>query len=366
MRVAFTYNVRHETAGFDGVAQSEAEFDEPATIAAIHEAIEANDHTCIDVEADEDAYETLRGLRDSIDLVFNIAEGRRGQSREAQMPAMLEMLDIPFSHSGSLTHAIALDKALTKKVWRFHGLPTPRFLVFGEGAAENVVDALRFPVLVKPNSEGSSKGLFNENLIEHPADLLPKVEEIRSLVGGAILVEEFMPGREFTVTLMGNPAFGDALIALPIVEQNYDAFPPELPHFASYEVKWFFEDSDAGRDACVCPADLNSSLRDEIELLAMQAFTVLECRDVARVDIRMDGDGRPQLLEINTLPGMHHDPRLTSYFPVAARAVGWDYTRMIGEIVERTIARIDGRLSDGSRVLDLRGTQERDAPRLIS
>ncbi len=87
---------------------------------------------------------------------------------------MLEMLDIPFSHSGSLTHAIALDKALTKKVWRFHGLPTPRFLVFGEGAAENVVDALRFPVLVKPNSEGSSKGLFNENLIEDPADLLPK------------------------------------------------------------------------------------------------------------------------------------------------------------------------------------------------
>ena len=232
-------------------------------------------------------------------------------------------------------------------MWRFHGLPTPRFLVFGEGAAENVVDALRFPVFVKPNSEGSSKGLFNENLIGDPADLLPKVEEIRSLVGGAILVEEFMPGREFTVTLMGNPAFGDALIALPIVEQNYDAFPPELPHFASYEVKWFFEDSDAGRDACVCPADVDASLRDEIELLAMQAFTALECRDVARVDIRMDGDGRPQLLEINTLPGMHHDPRLTSYFPVAARAVGWDYTRMIGEIVERTITRIDGRLSDG-------------------
>jgi len=362
MRVAFSYNVRHEGAGFDEVSQAEAEFDEPATIAAIHEAIEANGHTCIDIEADEDAFETLRGLRDSIDLVFNIAEGRRGQSREAQMPALLEMLDIPFSHSGSLTHAIGLDKALTKKVWRFHGLPTPRFLVFGDGAGENVVDALRFPVLVKPNAEGSSKGLFNGNLIEHPSGLLAKVEEIRSLVDGSILVEEFMPGREFTITLMGNPAFGDPLIALPICEQNFDAFPPDLAHFASYEVKWFFEDSVAGRDACVCPADLTPSLQDEIEQLAIQAFTSLGCRDVARVDLRMDRVGNPQLLEINTLPGMYHDPLATSYFPLAARAAGWDYTRMIGEILDRTIARIEA-ASDGSGGIDLAG---REASGVIS
>ena len=362
MRVAFTYNVRHEGAGFDEVSQAEAEFDEPATIAAIHEAIEANGHTCIDVEADEDAYETLRALRPTIDLVFNIAEGRRGQSREAQMPAMLEMLDIPFSHSGSLTHAIALDKALTKKVWRFHGLPTPRFLVFGDGASENVVDALRFPVLVKPNAEGSSKGLFNDNLIEHPSDLMRKVEEIHALVDGAILVEEYLAGREFTITLMGNPAFGDPLLALPIVEQNFDAFPPELRHFASYEVKWFFEDSEAGRRAAICPADLTPSLQAEIEQLAMQAFTALECRDVARVDIRMDGEGRPQLLEINTLPGMYHDPLSVSYFPVAARAAGWDYARMIQEILVRTASRI-GAGSDGPPVIDLGDREARTASR---
>jgi predicted RNA-binding Zn ribbon-like protein len=127
MRVAFVYNVRHETAGLDEVSQSEAEFDEPATIAAIHEAIEANGHTCIDVEADEDAFETLRGLRDSIDLVFNIAEGRRGQSREAQMPAMLEMLTsrlaFGFAHLRDRSR-----QGVTKKVWRFHGpdAPVPR------------------------------------------------------------------------------------------------------------------------------------------------------------------------------------------------------------------------------------------------
>jgi D-alanine-D-alanine ligase len=139
-----------------------------------------------------------------------------------------------------------------------------------------------------------------------------------------------MPGREFTVTIMGTPGIGDGLTALPIVEQDYDAFPPELAHFASYEVKWFFEDSEAGRHACLCPADLAPSQRDEIEQLAMQAFTALGCRDVARVDMRMDGDGRPQ-------PGDQHVARCTTTrsrpcIPVA-RAAGWDYTRMVGEVL---------------------------------
>jgi D-alanine-D-alanine ligase len=340
VQVAFTYNVRHAAAGLDADAQAEAEFDEPATIAAIHEAIEANGHSCIDVEADEDAFVHLRDLRPTIDLVFNIAEGRIGESREAQVPSMLEMLGIPFSHSGSLTQAISLDKALTKKVWRYHGLPTPRFALFGAGLEQETVEAMRFPVLVKPNAEGSSKGLFDGNLLDHPSELLPKVEEIQSLVGGEILVEEFLPGREFTVTVLGNPGVGDGLVVLPIVEQNYERFPPDLHHFASYEAKWFYEDSDAGRDACMCPADLTPELREAVETLAKRAFVSLGARDVARVDIRLDAEGEPHLLEINTLPGMHHDPELTSYFPVSARAAGWDYPTMIGQVLDRTIARV--------------------------
>ena len=366
MRIAFTYNVRHLAGGLDAAAQEQAEFDEPETIAAIHDAIEANGHACIDVEADDDCFATLRELKASIDFVFNIAEGRRGEAREAQIPTMLEMLGIPYSHSGALTQAIGLDKALTKKVWRFHGLPTPRFVLFGEDLRQHTVEALRFPVLVKPNAEGSSKGLFDGNLIEDPSDLLSKVEEIRSLVEGAVLVEEFLPGREFTVSVLGNPGYGDGLMALPIAEQDYSTFPPDLQHFASYEVKWFFEDSDAGRDACVCPADLTPSLREEIEALAFDAFTAMSGRDVARVDIRMDGDGRPQLIEINTLPGMHHDPNLTSYLPVSARAAGWDYQRLIGEILDRTIARVTGVSEQGPLVVVPELVPTTDAARLIS
>jgi D-alanine-D-alanine ligase len=195
---------------------------------------------------------------------------------------------------------------------------------------------------------------------------MSKVEEIQALVGGSVLVEEFLPGREFTVSVLGNPGYGDGLMALPIAEQDYSAFPPDLRHFASYEVKWFFEDSNAGRDACVCPADLTPSLQEELEALAFDAFTTMSARDAARVDIRMDGEGRPQLIEINTLPGMHHDPELTSYLPVSARAAGWDYQRLIGEILDRTIARVTGRSGQGPVIVVPELTPTTNAARLIS
>jgi D-alanine-D-alanine ligase len=162
--------------------------------------------------------------------------------------------------------------------------------------------------------------------------------------------------------VLGNPGIDDGPIVLPIVEQDYSIFPPELSPFASYEVKWFFEDSDAGRAAARCPADLTASERTEIELLATQAFLALDSRDIARVDMRMDDDGRPQLLEINTLPGMYHDPLVTSYFPVAARAAGWDYTRMIGELLDRTMSRLAGRPLSEPGVIDLRETQAQESP----
>lgn len=121
MRVAFTFNVRHEGAGLDSVAQAEAEFDEPETVAAIHDAIVASGHPCIDVEADEDAHLKLRAMRDEIDVDSNVAEGFRGPVREAQIPAMLEMLDISYTHSSSTTHAVTLDRGLPKRVLRYHG-----------------------------------------------------------------------------------------------------------------------------------------------------------------------------------------------------------------------------------------------------
>lgn len=336
MRVAFTYNVRHTKPSLDSTAQQEAEFDEPETIAAIHDAIEANGYECTDIEADENAYSKLQSAKGSIDLVFNIAEGLRGEMREAQVPAMLETLGIPYTHSGALTHAITLDKTLTKKIWLYHGLPTPRFVSVGRGEAP-YVEHLQFPVIVKPNAEGSSKGVFNDNIVYDPAKLVAKIRAIRNAYGNGVLIEEFLPGREFTVTVMGNkPPY-----TLPIVEQNFDAFPPEMPHLASYEAKWFFEDTlPDPRVAYHCPAPIEPNLEKRIRALCIKAFTVLGCRDIARIDLRLDAAGNPQLLEINTLPGMMPGEDVVSYYPVAARAAGWDFRRMVGQIITHARERL--------------------------
>lgn len=336
MHIAFTYNVRHTKPALDQAAQDEAEFDEPETIKAIHDAIVANGYDCTDIEADENVYGKLQTAKGKIDLVFNIAEGLRGEMREAQIPAMLEMLGLPYTHSGALASAITLDKTLTKKIWLYHGLPTPKFVSIGykeKPYAEN----LRFPVLVKPNAEGSSKGVFNDNVVEDPERLVGKIREIRKAYGNGVLVEEFLEGREFTVTVMGNKT----PYILPIVEQNFDVFPKDMPHLASYEAKWFFEDTLPDPSVAYhCPAKIEPKLEKLIAELCVKAFTVLGCRDIARVDLRLDRDGKPQLLEINTLPGMMPGTNVVSYYPVAARAVGWDFTRMVGQIITHARERL--------------------------
>lgn len=340
MKIAFVFNVRHTKSSVEADAQAEAEFDEPKTIKAVHEAIVANGYDCIDIEADLEAYDKLNALKGKVDLVFNIAEGLRGEIREAQIPAILEMLNIPYTHSGALTQAINLDKSLTKKIWQFHGLPTPKFVEIAEDE-KPYVEGLRFPVLVKPNSEGSSKGIFNDNLVNDADTLLQKIKDTRKKFGDGVLIEEFMSGREFTVTVMGNSGVGKGIYILPIVEQNYAIFPKKLAKFASYEAKWFFEDTLPNPHlAYICPAKLDTTLEKRIKDICVKAFTVLGSRDIARIDLRLDADDKPNLLELNTMPGMIPGTDVVSYFPVAARAAGWDYNRMVGQIITHARERL--------------------------
>ncbi len=340
MHIAFTYNVRHTKPALDKAAQDEAEFDEPETIKALHDAIVANGYECTDIEADEEAYGKLKSLKGKIDLVFNIAEGLRGELREAQIPAMLEMLGLPYTHSGALASAITLDKTLTKKIWLYHGLPTPRFVSVGF-KEKPYVENLPFPVLVKPNAEGSSKGVFNDNIVEEPDRLVSKIREIRKSYGNGVIVEEFLEGREFTVSVLGNPGVGKGVYILPIVEQNFDIFPSSMRRLASYEAKWFFEDTLPDPTVAYhCPAPIDASLEKLITQLSIKAFTVLGCRDIARVDLRCDSERKPHLLEINTLPGMMPSSNVVSYYPVAARAAGWNFTRMIGQIITHARERL--------------------------
>lgn len=329
MKIGFCYNIRKNLPSKDPKSQIDAEFDEPETIAAIRKALESDGHTVYEIEANEKAYLKLYKLKNQIDIVFNIAEGFYGDAREAQIPAFCDMLQIPYTHSSTLTNAITLDKALTKKVLHFHGIKTPAFQLMSH-ADEKLNPTLKFPLLVKPNGEGSSKGVVNENLVYNKTNLYRRVKWILEAYHEPVIVEEFLSGREFTVSLLGNPPR-----VLPIIEQRLDRLPKGYAPFTSYEVKWFWEDSLSDLHfAYDCPAQIPPKLEHEITNVCKVTFNLLDCKDTARIDIRLDKKGVPHVLEINTLPGLIHDENVISYFPISARSAGFTFNSLILAILE--------------------------------
>jgi D-alanine-D-alanine ligase len=279
------------------------------------------------IEADEHAFEKLRTERPQI--VFNVTEGLYGVSREAQIPAMLEMLQIPYTGSDPLTLAICLDKSRAKEILSYYSIPTPRFAVVADpGQIPGI--SLRLPCMVKPLHEGSSKGIFDASLVATRADLEAQVAKILTEYHEPALVEEFLPGREFTVAMLGN---GDRFKVLPIVEIKFDSLPQGVNPIYSYEAKWIWDRSDAPLDIFECPARISPELRQEIESVCLRAAAVLRCRDWCRIDVRLDADGKPHIIELNPLPGVLPKPEDNSCFPKAARAAGLTYQQLLQSVV---------------------------------
>ena len=302
------------------------------TILAVRDALQER-HTVELVEADLAAYDRLRDLRP--DFVFNIAEGLVGVSREAQMPAIFEMLQLPYLGSDPLTLATCLDKGRTKEVLSYHGIPTAQFSVVS--SLDGFEDLrVRFPSMVKPLHEGSSKGIYNSCLVRTTEELEREVRTILEVYEQPALVEEFLPGREFTVAILGN---GAALRVLPIVEIKFSALPEGMNPIYSYEAKWIFDTSDAPLDIFSCPAEIDVALRERIEQTCTDAYRVLRCRDWSRVDVRLDAAGMPRILEVNPLPGILPKPEDNSCFPKAARAAGLSYSGLINSVLDIALER---------------------------
>jgi D-alanine-D-alanine ligase len=303
-----------------------AEWDTPATINAVRTAL-AEQHDVSMVEADEEAYMKIRDLRP--DIVFNIAEGLIGVSREAQIPAMLEMLRIPYTGSDPLTLAICLDKSRAKEIMAFHGIPTPDFRVISNQEELSTVN-IPFPIILKPLHEGSSKGIFNNSVVNNHDEL--RNEAIRTLnrYNQPVLIEEYLSGREFTVAILGN---GNNLSVLPIVEIKFDTLPSGVNPIYSFEAKWIWDRAEEPLEIFSCPADISITLKEEIEKICRQAFTLLRCRDWCRIDVRLDGKGRPHIIELNPLPGILPNPDDNSCFPKAARAAGISYNQLIQTVL---------------------------------
>lgn len=330
MKVALTYNAlpeknsRYKTDAF-------VEFDDASTVGAIKKAIEALGHEVTLIEANENAFQKLRALKP--DFVFNIAEGIGGESRESHIPAMLELLGIPYSGSGVATLAITLDKRRSKEVLGYWGIPTPKFCLLT--SEEQSLDGLKFPLFVKPNAEGSSKGIMKDAFVENEKDAKKIIKRIFQEYGQSALVEEYLPGREFTVSILGN----DPPRVLPLLEIDFDGLPDDLPKFDSYEVKWCWDTPDNKHDGIICPAKLDADLEGCLKDTALRTYEVLECRDFSRIDLRLDADSVPNVIDVNALPGLIPDPKENSRFPKSAYAYGMTYEELIAEILNAGFSR---------------------------
>jgi D-alanine-D-alanine ligase len=265
------------------------------------------------------------------DIIFNLSEGLRGTAREAQAPALFEWLQWPYVGSDPVTLAITLDKWYTKSVLRAAGIPTARALL-AEHPLEKAVHTLRLPLILKPVAEGSGKGVYEAGVVESVGELLPRVRAMLERYRQPVLIEEFLPGREFTVALMGNVGSWEVL---PIVEVDFQAIPSSRYPMFGYEAKW----GQTSFDDTVCPAPVTDDLRQAIETSAVATCDALRVRDWARVDIRLDEAGTPNVLEVNALPGILPGISDISCFTRAAYAAGLSYEGMIHRLVHTALDR---------------------------
>ena len=290
----------------------------------------AGGHVVHKVEADA----RLPGwfLHHPVDAVFNIAEGLVGRHRESQVPALLELLGIPFTGSGSLTLALALDKAKTKQVFLSEGIPTPAWQLFSS-PDQPLAPPLTFPLIVKPNSEGSAKGILKESVVRDEAQLREQIRRVCDQYHQDVLVEEFIEGVELTVGVLGN----DDAAVLPILEIDFSGCERSGEFFYSWRMKEYQGDASQGLDPQFhCPARLSPVITERIQRLVLRAHRALGCRDVSRTDIRLRADGTPFVLEVNPLPGL--DPR-ESNLPIMTKAAGIPYESVINRLVDMALVR---------------------------
>jgi D-alanine-D-alanine ligase len=325
-----------------GIDDEFAEWDSADTIDAVEHALSAHG-TVIRLEATESFPERLRAARP--DIVFNIAEGLHGVNREAHVPAICEFYGVPYSGSDPFTLSLCLDKARTKEVLAYHGVPTAPFtLVRSERDLERLLDgmrapgsgrrhsgriarsACRLPLFVKPVHEGSSKGITERNLCRTVAEVEEMIPFLLETYRQPVLVEEYLPGAEFTCAVLGN---GDGAQLLPIVGMNFGALPEGAAPIYGFEAKWVWDRPDDPLAIFECPARIGVTLERAIERVALHAYRALGCRDWSRIDVRLDGAGVPNVVEVNPLPGILPDPADNSCFPKAARAAGIPYDELI-------------------------------------
>ena len=325
LKVGFTFNLKRIKPLDSNDDDREAEFDSRATIDSIVAAIASHGHDVVEIEATPELPSIIGSM--PLDIVFNIAEGMHGRNRESQVPAILELLNIPYVGSDPAALSICLDKVLAKKMVRQAGIYTADFLVMRTGK-ERLPKNLHFPVIIKPVAEGSSKGVMGMNVVQDETDLRRLSRELLSKYHQPVLVEEYLSGREFTVGLLGE----NRPKVLPPMEILFNNKEDRFPVYA-FEHKLDTNESISYQ----APANIDRPLQKSLEHVARCAFTALGCRDVARVDLRLDRNERIHFIECNPLPGLTPG---WSDLCIIGEAAGMDYRTLIGEIMAPAIRRL--------------------------
>jgi D-alanine-D-alanine ligase len=345
-RVAVLGNLKVNAPKFDGMpTDSWADLDSEKTVMALVEAVRAGGHSSEFFEGNLGLMDQLRVYKP--DICFNICEGHYGDSREAHIPAMLEMMRIPYTGSKVLTLSLSLDKPMTKRVLTYHDLPTPAFQTF-ERVDEVLTDEMQFPMFVKPSREGTGMGVSAKSIVNNEKELREQIEYTLQRYHQPALVERYIAGREVTVGVVGNligpvarrmPENLDA----PRVEAGLTFLPPmevDLKPYADSDVVYGNRlKSDIPEQLnYLCPAPLDQEMVDELNWLTAAVFRVTGCLDVARVDFRLDetDDFKPYILEVNPLPGL--SPGISDLV-IEAAAVEIDHTALVNRILDAALRR---------------------------
>jgi D-alanine-D-alanine ligase len=308
-----------------------AECDSDDTISAVQSALQER-YQVFPIESDDKAYARLKRLKPH--LAFNMAEGLFGPNRESHIPSICEVLGIPYTGSDPLSLGICLDKSRAKEILSYHKIPNPAFWIV-ESPLE-IPRGITLPAIIKPLYEGSSKGIRDNSAVSNLKELYERIHEVIALYEEPVIVERFLPGREFTVGVLGNYP---NLEILPIVEIDHSILPAGARPIYSYEAKWIWDKPEQPLKIFNCPARLSADLQRRVEHVVTRACLVLRIRDWARIDVRLDERGEPNILEVNPLPGILPNPEDNSCMPKAARAAGYSYSALIHRVVDEAVAR---------------------------
>jgi len=327
MKIGLSYDLKEakaiEQAGCDDASE---EYDSLETVELIGASLKAGGHTVVMLGGGREFLDNI--LHEKVDFIFNIAEGRGNyRSREAQVPSILEMLDIPYSGSDPQCLAICLDKPLAKKLVTAAGVHTPKWCVITDSQQLRQVDCCRFPfpAIVKLAYEGSSKGIRLNSVVDNQKQAIETVEKLLKHYQQPVIMEEFIAGDEVTMGIIGNsqPKVLGTMRILPKRRDGYFIYSLELKRnyldLVEYE----------------CPAHLEQKVLRNLEISGLNAFEALGCQDFARLDFRVSSNGVPYFLEINPLSGLGAHSDLV----IMAKRMGWTHQELICAVLDAALAR---------------------------